>query len=197
MELTREKIDKLMTEMSQAAKLNRERMGYSSQNFEPVALVIGPRLEHAITSLRHNSNEEKRAKTRALAMAARETKALAIVLVADARWSHADKFGAYFHIPPMEEIGLDAWTAQYYEILNGIYGGTLENCPREVWDEAVVVSIKGPAIEPEMRFFRYEKGPRDSVVWLEDGDTIKDKSEVSVKINMLPDWWEEPTGRPA
>jgi hypothetical protein len=60
-----------------------------------------------------------------------------------------------------------------------------------------VVSIKGPAIEPEMRFFRYEKGPRDSVVWLEDGDTIKDKSEVSVKINMLPDWWEEPTGRPA
>lgn len=48
-----------------------------------------------------------------------------------------------------------------------------------------------------MLFLRYEKGPGDTVKWLDGADTIADKDAVAVKINILPDWWDEPTGRPA
>jgi hypothetical protein len=197
MELTQERIDEMMKHAAEVGKGNRERLGYSNDNFVPVAVIVGPHCEEAVMSIRHRNNDEKRIKMAALSAAAKDAGAIAILMVNDARWAHADKFGEYFHLPPIEEIGVEKWGREYLSILNGVYGGSLGNCPREVWEEALCVSIKGPAVEPQMLFLRYEKGPGDTVKWLDGADTIADKDAVAVKINILPDWWDEPTGRPA
>lgn len=93
-------------------------------------------------SIRHRNNDEKRIKMAALSAAAKDAGAIAILMVNDARWAHADKFGEYFHLPPIEEIGVEKWGREYLSIINGVYGGSLGNCPREVWEEALCVSIK-------------------------------------------------------
>lgn len=41
MELTQERIDEMMKHAAEVGKGNRERLGYSNDNFVPVAVIVG------------------------------------------------------------------------------------------------------------------------------------------------------------
>jgi hypothetical protein len=198
MEVTKEFVDELLDHAAKMAKQKRTALGYSGEDrFVPVAIVVGPHGEQAILPMTHHDGDDKRIRYNALSQAARSEGALAILIVNDTRWANADAFAAYFHMPKIEEIGLDAWSKEYNSILWGVYGGSLGNCPREVWEEALVVAVKGPAITPTMKMMKYRKGAGDSIEWLNETTTETEKDAVGVKMNILPDWWEEPSGRPS
>jgi hypothetical protein len=194
MEVTKEFVDELLEHAAMMAKQKRTALGYSGEDkFIPVAIVVGPSGQQAVLSMKHGGDDDKRIRYTALSVAARSEGVLAIVLVNDMRWAHADTFANYFHLPKIEEIGLDAWTKEYHSIVYGVYG-SLGNCPREVWEEALVIAVKGPAITPTMKTLKYCKGEGDTIEWLEEETT---GDAVRVQMNVLPDWWEEPSGKPS
>jgi hypothetical protein len=187
--------DNLLRSLLEKAKTNRQKLGYrDAHKFAQCAIVIGPRGEQAVLPVQWKSNREKHIVMEALSIAARKEGAAAIVLISDARWTMSDKFSAYFHLPDPKEIGLDAWQKEYLSILKGIYGGEMEQLPRELWDEAVIVGGKGPLVGEHMQMARYREGRNDSVEWINEPFIKGSESEsYQVQFNMLPDWWETTT----
>jgi hypothetical protein len=194
MNVTQEYIDTLLDGVVKKARFNREKIGYDSQDFVPTILAVGPSGEIAAQPMGWTSDLEKRMKMEALSRTARQLGALAIVMINDARWTNSDKFGAYFHLPSPAAIGLEAWKQEYYSILRGTYGGDLRLLPRELWGEAVIVSMKGPLFEPKMKILGYQKGPNDTVDWT--GEML-DEGFSPGEINVLPDWWTESEAKPS
>jgi hypothetical protein len=192
MELTTEKIEMLLKTTLAIAKGFKEKTGYR-KDFTSMAIALGPELEPSIIPLKWNTNREKEILMQSIAMTARQTGTVAVALVTDSRWCLLDKFAKYFHLPPIESMTLQEWQRQYHEILHGVYGGSMEYLPRELWGEGVVVAIKGPALEPRTVTATYSEGPNDTIKW-EDGPC--EGKEISSEIGILPNWWDEPTGKP-
>lgn len=196
MVVTTEYIDELMAHATKIGKRERGKIGYKDDHrFTPVAIVVGPGGEQAVFPFEHKSPRHKQIMATALAQAARSEGALAIVLVSDTRWANSEKFSAYFHLPDPKTMGLEAWTKEYSSIVNGIYGGSLGNCPREVWEEALVIAVKGPLITPRMMMLKYREGKNDTVEWLQE-ESVGDM-KFQIQFSVIPDWWEESNAKPA
>jgi hypothetical protein len=195
MQVTQEYIDTLLDGVLKKAKYNREIIGYDAdEKFMPVAMVVGPKGEIAVTGMAWRSQREKRIKHEALSMAARSEGATAIVLVNDEKWTNSDRFSDYFHIDRPQAIGIEAWEEEYLSILRGTYGGSIKELPRELWDEGICVSVKGPLFEPRIKMAHYERGHNDTVVWRTEKD---EEGFANAQINLLPDWWEESDAKPS
>jgi hypothetical protein len=195
MQVTQEYIDTLMAGVMKKAKHNREKIGYDAdEKFAPVALVVGLKGEIAVTEMAWQTLREKHLKHAALAAAAKSEGATAIVLVNDVRWTNSDLFSDYFHLDKPGVMGLEEWQKEYVSILKGTYGGSIKELPRQLWGEAVCVSMKGPLFEPTMRMAHYQRGPNDTVVWLEEK---RGEGYANPQINILPDWWTESEAEPS
>jgi hypothetical protein len=187
MDLTKEKYDAMMNMLLDRAKHNREKYGYrDAGKFTQCALIIGPKLEQAISPLAWKDEREKRAQMHALSKAAEAVAALAVVLITDTRWSDSDKISDYFKLPPVKEIGIEKWQELYGEVLSR-YGGRMENLPRELWTEAVCIIGKGPMIETRLVSAHYREGPLDTVEWV--GDEYGSDEGYMHRFDLLPQWW--------
>lgn len=176
-------LDKLLV----VAKAQRASIPYSKDEGMPLTLVvIGPTGEVETVPITWRSEREKYAKMKAVSETAKETFCSAVVMISDAQWTNSQEFSAYFHLPPISEIGLEGYKKEYTTIVNGIYGGLIKNLPRELWTEAVVLAIKGPRIPCTLRMAPYIEGPHDSIQFVETKDKL---SMDTVAFNLLPDWW--------
>jgi hypothetical protein len=170
------------------AKAERARYHYSEDEcMGNTVVVIGPEGERGVLPLNWRDADEKRHKMYAVAKAAKETDAQAIILITDTRWVKGDIIGLHFGLPSIEEVGVHEFQKRYWAILSSKYDGQIKNLPRELWNEAVLVAIKGPQIEPEMRMACYIQGPDDEVMYV-NGDSPPDAGVAQLYI--IPDWWK-------
>ena len=170
------------------AKKERARYKYSDdEQMGNTVVVFGPEGEKAVLPLNWRDANEKWKKMNAVAKAAKDTEAQAIVLITDSRWVKGDIIGLHLGIAPIEEIGVAEFQKRYWSILSGKFGGQIKNLPRELWNEGVLVAIKGPQIEPQMRMACYNQGPHDDVVYVA-GDSPQDNGVT--QLNVIPDWWK-------
>lgn len=178
--------EQILDELLEVAKMRRASIPYSqNEGMEQLLVFVGPHGELETQNMTWSDEREKYAKMRAVSQLAKELLCAAIVMISDTRWTKSDKFGAYFHLPPISEIGFEGWQKEYKTILNGIYGGLIKNLPRELWSEAILIVIKGPRIPCQSRMAAYIEGPNDSIQFIETEGLDYDK----VKFNLLPDWW--------
>ena len=189
MELNQELFEQIGERLLKQAKMVRASYKYSEdEKMAQVAGVITPNGNVSMLSLLWRDNEEKRQKMRALCLTAKSVDALAVALITDSRWCDGVKFAEYFKIePPTAATGekFEEYQRNYLKILNR-YGGSIKNLPRQLWNEAVIIALKGPGIKPRMFMASYVEGRRDTVEWLPP----KPPSEsYEVMINLLPDWW--------
>lgn len=170
------------------AKKIRSDIPYSRDEAYPNTLiVIGPNFEVVTFPVTWENNAEKQAKMKAWSHAAREGNAHAVAFISDTRWTESDKFGEYFHIPNVKELGLEEYRKRYREILwKPPYNGEVKRLPRHLWNEAIVIAVKGPTIELETRMARYVEGPRDTITWLQ---TPPGEEFRAGGFDLLPDWW--------
>jgi hypothetical protein len=180
-------VEQVLDELLEAAKRRRASIPYSeNEGMEQKIVFVGPEGEVGTLNMTWNDEREKYAKMRAVSKVAKEMFCTAIVMISDTRFVGSDKFGSYFHMPPIKEIGISAWQKEYKTILNGIYGGLIKNLPRELWTEAVITVIKGPRIPCQSRMAPYVEGPNDSIKFIDCEDLPKD----SARFDLLPDWWD-------
>jgi predicted SpoU family rRNA methylase len=170
------------------AKKTRASYRYSEdEKMMNTLIVIGPDDERAVFPVGWRDEREKRIKMDSFAHAARQLQAQAIVLISDTRWTMSDIFALHFGLTSIEESNVEEFRKRYSTILNTMFDGQIKNLPREMWNEAVMVAIKGPGIEPQTRMASYNKGPNDDVVFTGDNP----HSEMGrMQINIIPDWWD-------
>lgn len=179
-------VEQILDELLDVAKIRRASIPYSdNEGMEQKVVFIGPQGEVASVNLTWNDEREKYAKMKAVSKTARDTFCSAVVMITDTRWTKSDEFGEYFHLPPVKEIGFEAWRKEYHTILNGIYGGLIKNLPRQLWTEAILTIMKGPRIKCQSRMASYIEGPNDSIQFIETDQLNQDTTQ----FNLLPDWW--------
>jgi hypothetical protein len=181
-------VNQLLDSIGSRAKMNREKIGYKA-DFQPVAIAVGPQMEMGILPLDFTDNKSMCFGFQVLAVVAAEMNVQAIVLVCDVRWGDSEKFTERFHMKPIREVGHEEWTQEMLSIIEDLYGGTLRNCPRDLWGEAVVLGIKGPLIEPTVRMHCYRQSGEDGIEWV-DGPEIPKGMDVPPVIDALLDWWK-------
>jgi hypothetical protein len=177
-------LDKLMM----IAKLDRARFKYSEEEaFMPKVMIIGPNDESCVTPANWRNEQEKYAMMRAATEAARRLFAQAIVVVSDTRWIMSDVFCEHFKVEPPNGTreGFDAYQKHYLAILHK-HGGEMKNLPRQLWQEAVTVAIKGPRCGAHVRMAPYDCGPGDKVHYLPPEPR---EGEQRIQMNLIPEWW--------
>jgi hypothetical protein len=180
-------VEQILDELLEVAKMRRASIPYSqNEGMEQKIVFVGPEGEVGSMNLTWNDEREKYMKMRAVSKTAQANFCAAVVMISDVRWTNSDKFGKYFHLPTVEAIGIEKWQREYVTIINGVYGGLIKNLPRELWTEAVVTVMKGPRIPTQMRIASYIEGPRDSILFLNNEDELK---QDTTHFNLLPDWW--------
>ena len=175
-----------------AAKTERASYRYSEdERMGNTAIIIGPDDQRAIVPLNWKDAREKQGKMHVLSCAAAELHAQAIILITDTRWTKSDIFALHFGMKDVLEQGVEEFQKQYWAILSSMFDGQIKNLPRELWNEAVLVAIKGPAIEPQTRMASYLQGPNDDVVFT--GDSPQSDQEMwKTELYVIPDWWKRP-----
>ena len=188
MELKQELFDEIGERLLRQAKLVRSSYRYSEdEKMAQAAAVITPDGDVSMVPLLWRDNREKYAKMKALCMTAKSVDALAVALISDSRWCDGQKFAAHFKMePPPPNFGedFDEYQRRYLQILQR-HGGSIKNLPRQLWTDAVTVSLKGPGITPRVFMASYVEGRRDTVEWL----PARTKDYDQTIINLLPDWW--------
>lgn len=179
-------VTKLLEVTLAQAKQERAAWRYSEdEKMGNTCIAIGPEGQASAVPLRWRNNDEKHFKMKALAKAARACRTQAIVLVSDTRWLKADIFALHFGLPQPAECGLENFQQRYLAIMATMFDGQIKNLPHELWNEAVIAAIKGPAIKPQVRMASYCQGPNDEVVYTTGMD---DKGDEAF-LNIIPDWW--------
>lgn len=185
----KEKIGRILDETMERAKINREHIPHSkSDGFAQAIIFIGPTFEVETVPGIWRNEQEKYSLMRAVSNMAKRRLAMVVILVADTRWVEGDKIAPLLGIPTLAETaGLEEWTKLYQREVTKRFKGYLGNMPPEWYSEALIVIAKGPGLGgPMARMARYEKGPNDSIQWVQTpaGETYSD-----YHFNLLPDWW--------
>jgi hypothetical protein len=170
------------------AKEDRARYSYSAEEaFIPKVAIIGPNDESFVTPAHWRDEAQKYAMMRAVAETARKLFAQAIVVASDTRWVESDTFCEHFKIEPMRSAAradVEEFQQRYYAILRE-HDGQIKNLPRQLWKEAVMVSIKGPRCGTHAMMAPYDRGPNDKVHFLPREEGLEHRYQ----MNLIPEWW--------
>jgi hypothetical protein len=178
----------MLNKLMLVAREDRASIPYSKdEGFVPKLMLIGPNDETYVTAVGWKNEADKYAMMRAAADVARETFAQAIVLVSDTRWVMSDVFCAHFKIegPDGSREGFKAYQKRYLDILRE-HGGQMKNLPRQLWNEAVMVAIKGPRCGTDTLMAPYTQGPGDKVLYLPPKERGEDYRH---HLKLIPEWW--------
>jgi hypothetical protein len=188
MVLDDKKIDDLLNGLMLMAKQNRANIPYSKDEaFAQVLMFLGPNFETVFAPAMWNNEAEKYTVMRGVSKMAKELLCRAVVLITDTRWTNTNEVDQFLGLPPVTEIGVEAWGKRYSRILTEKYDGQIKNLPRQYWHEAIVIVMKGPEFKGKipMRFAEYERGPNDSIHWVKSVGV----ETGAAHFNLLPDWW--------
>lgn len=182
----KEAIDKLLDDLLNHAKQQREAIPYSRTDGFPQAMIaLGPNLEASVMDATWKNESEKRRLMRAVSETAKQMLCTAVVLMVDTRWVDGNKISPLLGLPKPDEVGIEEWSKLYSRAVQEKFGGYLGNMPSHYYSEAIIVIAKGPVIGTMARTAPYEKGDKDDIRWLD----WKDFSVKTHHFNMLPDWW--------
>ena len=186
MELTPEKVRQMLNILLLEAKRQRSNIPYSRvDDLAQAIVVLGPNLEVSSLPVTWRDEREKYAKFKAVSKAAQETFAQAVCLITDVRWVEDKRASEMLGIPPLEEVGIEAFGQNYKRVVTERFGGYLGNAPRGLYSEAIIIIMKGPRLGgPQMLSAPYEEGPNDTIRWLKQ--PVETKAH---NFNLLPDWW--------
>lgn len=188
MKLDQQKINELLDGLMMTARRQREDIPYSKTDAFPQTIVLlGPNFEVATVPVQWSREPEKYAKMRAVSKVAQTMMCQAVVLITDVRWVAHTKAEKMLGLPSLEEIGLEKWGELYKREVMKRYDGYLGNAPPELYEEAIIVVMKGPRLNQiPMRTAQYEKGPNDSIHWV---PRKKSETQGASHFDLLPDWW--------
>jgi hypothetical protein len=178
-------VKELLNKMLLVAKEDRARYKYSQEEaFVPKVMFIGPENEVFVTPAQWRGERDKYAVMSAAAEVARKTFAQAIVLASDSRWIKAETFCEHYKInPPRTHEEVAAYQQQYLAILRE-HDGQMKNLPRQLWQEAVIVALKGPRCGTHTILAPYDRGPNDTVHYLSTENDF-----ARTEMNLIPEWW--------
>jgi hypothetical protein len=152
--------------------------------------MLGPNFETASIPAIWKNEEEKYHVMRGVSYTAKKSLCRAVILISDTRWTTATpELAEFLGIPPLDEIGVEAWGKRYSRAITERFDGQLKNLPRQFWQEAIVIVMKGPELHGKipLRMAQYERGPNDSIHWL---PMKQDDDARAMHFNLLPDWWD-------
>jgi hypothetical protein len=182
MQVTEQFIKEVMQHAMEKAKEHREKAGFKG-SFMPLAIVIGPHGEQGLVPTPYKSREEKDAMMKVLTVAAREARAFAVVIVSDTRQVDLKKFASYFNIPLDMMSNYQECEKIYTKILHEQFGGQMQNLPKGLLGDALIVGIKGPFVREHVISAMYRESVGDTIVFDEP-------LEYETKVMMLDDWWD-------
>jgi hypothetical protein len=182
MQVTEQYIEELMQHAMAKAKEHREKAGFSG-GFMPLAIVVGPNGEQGLVPTPYKNRDDKHTMMAALAFAAREASATAVVIVSDTRMVDLPKFATYFNIPTPEMMDQEKWEVIYADVLEKQFGGNIQNLPKELLTDALIVAAKGPFVREHVLTTSYRESVGDTLVF---GET----TSMGTKVMMLDDWWD-------
>lgn len=125
-----------------------------------------------------SSPERKRNLMRALSIILGAIEAQAAIITTDARYLNHDAFVAYFEI---KDSSREAFMTEYQRIL-AAHGNSMSNLPRQLWKEALCVTIVGKDVS-RVALTEYT---------IESGQYVFKPIEFiagNVEVNLLPQWW--------
>jgi hypothetical protein len=190
MVLDDKKIADLLDGLMLKAKDTRAAIPYSKEDaFAQCILMLGPNFEPETLPALWRNEREKYDVMRNVSALAKMTCTRLVVLITDTRWTNATpELCEFLGVPPVEEIGAEAWGKRYSRAITEKYDGLLKNLPRQYWKEAICIIMKGPELKGKipMKMAQYERGPNDSIHWLREGGM---DGERAFHFNLLPDWW--------
>lgn len=181
--MSKERLDNLIEHVKATAMKHREEKGFS-HNLAPLAICIGPNGEQATVPTPFKDLSQKAAMMKALSKTARASNVIAIILIGDTFTMSRKKFNEHYKVP--ENLTNDEWIDLYISIVKDT-GGNIANLPKELLTDAILVSVKGPAVREVAYFLPYHEGVGDSVRW--DEPYPPDYTE----IFLLDDWWDAVT----
>lgn len=186
--ITKMRMHEMMVALLKIAKEIRAQDGYKGgdEKFPTTALMFVPDLDPSTIPLAWDTNEQKRRIMKALAATARIAGAEAVAIISDTRWTESNRVSEYFNLPTVKQVGFDEFARLYNKLRIERYNGEIKNMPREVWNEALSVIMKGPHLEPQVRTAHYREAPNDGIEWTEE-ETMK--ADNRAQFMMLPDWW--------
>jgi hypothetical protein len=178
--------EQMLDRMLELAKTERAHFKYSGdEKFGPTAVVVGSDSSIESFPLNFRDEDEKQKMGRSIATIALGRRAFAVVLISDTRWINSDRLTEHFRMKPVAEIGIEQFRRDYHKIL-AAHGGQIKNFPRSVWNEAVVVAVKGPTIDTAIRMANYIEGPDDTVEYA----YVEDQTPpFGGELELIPDWW--------
>lgn len=148
--------------------------------------MIGPGYQCAHLPLLYwKNNDEKYQVMHRFGMCAKALCAKALMMSHDARWLDVRRFQEYFDLPSYEgdpQTLLEKSQADYHRVIK-LFHGEMANLPRELWTEAVIVSLKTPQ-KLYSRFTRYKAGAYGKVRWVEE-----EQHYDHVEDSLIPDFW--------
>lgn len=184
--MTKEKIDSLLNGLMGEAKRQRSSIPYSCTDGFPQAVIfLGPNLEPYTHAVQWSNEREKYIQMEKVSKLAKLLFCQAVCAIQDTRWVSEEKICKAFGVPPSKEVGIEQFQQNWRRIAQERFKGYLGNAPKELYEEALVLVMKGPRIEGiPSKMQPYEEGPNDTIHWLPVKGDYR-----TVHFDLLPDWW--------
>ena len=106
----------------------------------------------------------------------------AALMQSDTMQVDGHKFAQHFGLS--RTLSPEEYQQEYLRILDKDFAGSVANMPRDLWQDAIATSIKGPKIPVIFLRTIYHKDTAGKVV-LEDTERYSHGF-----MNIIPDWWE-------
>ena len=182
MPLTQEKAEEILHRLMEKAKANKEALGYHA-SFPQAIVVIGPQMQIATLPGKWRTPQEKADRMQAVAAAARSEGALAVYLINDCCYAPMEKVNNYYGFP--KDLSWQEWERRWLEVKGDKF---MHEMPRAIWEEALLVTVKGPALTPRTVTAKYRESVADMICWM--GEPEYDSPELQTHCLILPDWWD-------
>jgi hypothetical protein len=171
----------LKSEMGWAIAQRREVQG--EDEFKMRVKIVGPKGEVATTPFVWNSERHKHLVMKLVSEMCKMLNAQAAIIVSDTRFLNVPGFCKCFQIP---EPGPGTWDAFHRERMKIMarFDYYFGNLPRETWDEALLVAIKGPRICRAAMTRYVNDGGKISF------EPMNEMRDGNVHVGMLPTWWQ-------
>lgn len=174
------------------AKKQKRQIKYTD-DFKMRVTVVGPGWQVARLPNTWSEREEMRELLAKTAYLAKALKNKAVMVASDARFTEAEAFIEHFKLPQIgPEYTGEQFRNDYHRILKE-HGGLMQNLPRHVWGEVVMVGLKADpscgVTGPIARFQPYTRQGA-GIMWLPaEGPFSQDRNSRS-EMGMIQDWWE-------
>jgi hypothetical protein len=170
-------------EMAEAIRQKRACRIDDENAFAMRVSIVGPGGQVAeVPFMQWKNRDEKRLKMHILSALCKKVSATAALVVSDARYIVPEAFCEHFKLPfPQTETFWDD-----YQRVMADFDYDMENLPRQLWEEALMVVAYGPRVT-KMMMAKYSVVNR--VYVFEPSEMMPGGDHGKTQVEMIPAWW--------